>query len=304
MMVDKSMPALSIILIAHNMERELPRTLKSFSPPMQQGLSVDDYELIVVDNGSRRPFRQQELEPFAPNVRVLDAPDPTPSPVAAIHQGLVAAKGELIGVCIDGARMASPGLLVNALAASQLHPKPVIGTLAFHLGFKVQMESVLEGYSQEVEDTLLARCDWEKDGYRLFQISSFAGSSAEGWFELPAEANALFLKRSHWRDLNGGYDIRFRTPGGGLANLDLWHRLAEDATSGLIMLLGEATFHQVHGGVATNALESPWAEFSREYRAIRGVEYKRPVRRPLLYGAFNAESASHIERFSSSASSR
>jgi hypothetical protein len=200
--------------------------------------------------------------------------------------------------------MASPGLLVNALAASQLHPKPVIGTLAFHLGFKVQMESVLEGYSREVEDTLLARCDWEKDGYRLFQISSFAGSSAEGWFELPAETNALFLKRSHWRDLNGGYDIRFRTPGGGLANLDLWHRLAEDATLGLIMLLGEATFHQVHGGVATNALKSPWAEFSREYRAIRGVEYKRPVRRPLLYGAFNAESASHIERFSSSTSSR
>jgi glycosyltransferase involved in cell wall biosynthesis len=291
------MPKLSVIIIAYNMERELPRTLKSFSPKMQRGLSCDDYEIIVVDNGSIRPVPEQYLTRISPNVRVLRATNPQPSPVAAIHKGLDAAVGELIGVCIDGARMASPGLLANALAASQLHPKPVIGTLAFHLGFKVQMESVLEGYNQDIEDALLSSCGWEVDAYRLFRISCFAGSSNNGWFALPAETNALFLERSHWHDLHGGYDLRFATRGGGLANLDLWRRLAEDPGSGVVMLLGEGTFHQVHGGVATNALNSPWEEFSLEYRSIRGAEYTRPVRSPVLYGSFNAESMKQIEAF-------
>ncbi len=286
---------LSVILITYNMNRELPRTLRSFSPSMQRGLNADDYELIVVDNGSLRPPTEPDLKRIAPNVRLLSARDPKPSPVAAIHQGLNAAKGELIGVCIDGARMASPGLLANALAASRLHKKPVIVSFAFHLGFKVQMESVLEGYSAEVEDALLADCEWEQDGYRLFGISQFAGSSRDGWFVLPAETNALFLTRSHWRELDGGYDLRFTAPGGGLVNLDLWRRLADDPISGLILLLGEGTFHQVHGGVATNALNSPLEEFHREYLSIRGVEYARPVRQPLLYGSFNAESARHFQ---------
>jgi hypothetical protein len=289
------MTKLSVILIAYDMTRELPRTLQSFSPSMQQGLRASDYELIVVDNGSKTPVSEAELTSIAHNVRVLRSANPSPSPVAAIHQALEAAAGELVGVCIDGARMASPGLLSGALAASRLHSKPVIGTLAFHLGFKVQMQSVHEGYCQDVEDGLLAECRWEEDGYRLFRISTFAGSSADGWFVLPAETNAIFLERGHWRALGGGYDLRFGTPGGGLANLDLWRRLADDEQCGLIMLLGEGTFHQVHGGVATNAKQSPLASFFAEYRAIRGVDYARPLRKPLFYGALNTESARHLK---------
>ena len=37
-------------------------------------------------------------------------------------------------------------------------------------------------------------------GYRLFGASVFAGSSAKGWFVLPAETNALFLTAPHWRE--------------------------------------------------------------------------------------------------------
>jgi len=41
------------------MARELARTIKSFSPSMQQGVDAEDYELIVVDNGSARFMRRQ-----------------------------------------------------------------------------------------------------------------------------------------------------------------------------------------------------------------------------------------------------
>ena len=179
--------------------------------------------------------------------------------------------------------MASPGLLAKDLAASRLHERPVIGTIAFHLGPDVQMQSIRRGYDQAVEDELLTGSGWESDGYRLFGISSFAGSSRGGWFELPEESNALFLRAAHWRDI-GGWDERFVTPGGGLVNLDTWARACADPEAEIIMLLGEATFHQIHGGIATNSLEPPIAIFQEEYARLRGRPYERPTRRPVYFG--------------------
>ena len=49
-----------------------------------------------------------------------------------------------------------------------------------------------------------------------------------------------------------------------------------------VMLLGEATFHQFHGGVATNVprAEHPWARMAAEYEAIRGKPYANEGTRP------------------------
>jgi glycosyltransferase involved in cell wall biosynthesis len=287
-------PKISVVIISYNMARELPRTIKSFSPSMQQGVDAEDYELIVVDNGSARSPQERELKALASNLVLLGQPAATVSPVPAIHRGLEVARGDLIGVCIDGARMASPGLIAKALTASRLHERPAIGTLAFHLGPDLQRASMLQGYSQEVEDALLTDCRWEDDGYRLFDISTLAGSSVYGWFVIPAETSALFLRRTHWCDLGGGYDRRFRSPGGGLANLDLWRRLAADPTAEVIMLLGEGTFHQIHGGIVTNAITPPWTEFHEEFISVRGTEYTRPMRQPVFFGSFNALSAKHL----------
>jgi hypothetical protein len=193
------------------------------------------------------------------------------------------ARGELVGVFIDGARMASPRLVATALEASTLHPRPVIGTLAFHLGPEVQSRSVAKGYNQQVEDALLDSIDWVADGYQLFSISALSGSSAHGWFTTPSETSALFLGRDHWRDL-GGYDPAFDAPGGGLVNLDTWARACADPAARVTLLLGEATFHQVHGGIATNSAESKWSVFHDEYVRIRGVAYTRPAGTPFLFG--------------------
>ncbi len=265
------------------MARETPRTIRSLSPLVQRGVDAADVEVILVDNGSTEPFDETELRRIVPDLIVRRVADATPSPVPAVNLGLGLARADLVGVCIDGARMSSPGILAKAVAASRLHPRPVIGTIAFHLGPKPQPLSIKEGYNQYVEDQLLTGSGWEADGYQLFSISSFARSSSGGWFELPAESNLFFLKAEHWRTL-GGWDELFRSPGGGLANLDMWARACLDPNGQVIMLLGEGTFHQVHGGVATNNLKAPLELFGQEYEKIRGRPYERPKAEVLYFG--------------------
>src|SRR3954471_25097452 len=116
-------PALSVVVVAYDMARELPRTLQALEPGYQRGIEAHDLEVVVVDNGSPVP-----LDPGAHRDRVrwtrLD-PAP-PSPVRAANEGLHQARGELVGLCIDGARLPSPGLLATALAASRIAERTVI----------------------------------------------------------------------------------------------------------------------------------------------------------------------------------
>lgn len=56
----------------------------------------------------------------------------------------------------------------------------------------------------------------------------------------------------------------------------------EGATT--IMLIGEGTFHQVHGGVATNSLAPPHKRWSEEYLAIRGETFSAPRTDALYFG--------------------
>jgi glycosyltransferase involved in cell wall biosynthesis len=290
-----SEPLLSIIVIAYDMPREIPRTILSLSPSMQTGASRGDYEIVLVDNGSTRPVDLARCQEAGVDLRYERLAPGDPSPCRAINRGLELARGDLCGVMIDGARLASPGLVAGAIRALRLHPRPVIATLGFHLGPDVQMKTVHQGYDQTEEDRLLDAADWTRNGYRLFDISVFAGSSQRGWFEPISESNALFLPRRLWSEL-GGYDERFRSPGGGLVNLDTYARACSLPESQLILLLGEGTFHQVHGGVATNALSHPFERFHEEYVQIRGKPYAAPNVVPLYLGAVNRRVIPSIAR--------
>jgi hypothetical protein len=286
-------PRISVVLVAYEMRRELPRTIQSLSPAMQRGIEAADYELVVVDNGSAEPPDREQCEAYGASITWLRIDDASPSPVAAINQGIAAARAPLVGAMIDGARLASPGVLRHALLAARLHRRPVIATLGFHLGSDLQRLSIADGYDRDAEDALLAEAGWTEDGYRLFGISTFAGSSRSGWFETPQESNALFMPAELWAEL-GGFDERFAAPGGGFANTDVFTRACELPTVRLVVLLGEGTFHQLHGGVVTNDPLVRREALREEYRTLRGREPGPPAVRPTYLGTPHAEAVASI----------
>lgn len=267
---------ISVVVICFNMRREIVRTVRSLSAECQRGIDAADYEIVVVDNGSTPPLDPALFASMRGNVRVLHNPSPAVSPVSAVNLGLAQSRGRVIGVLIDGARMVTPGFLAAIRRASSLHPRPVIATLGFHLGPEPQMASVRKGYDQAAEDALLESIGWPSDGYRLFEISVLALSSAHGWFGPLAESNGLFMPRALWDELEG-YDAAFVSPGGGLVNLDTYVRACALDGAQVFRILGEGTFHQVHGGVTTNAEVHPWDAFHDEYVAVRGKPFQSPA---------------------------
>ena len=282
-------PILSIIVIFYNMKREAPRTLYTLSTKYQQDIDSNQYEIIAIDNGSDEALDEGMVRSFGPNFH-LYIRETSLSPNSAINAGVEIAKGNLIMVCIDGARMLTPKVIYYTLMAFKAFENPIISTIAYHLGPKLQNESMIEGYNQEIEDKLLESIDWKENGYSLFSISSFAGSSSRGWFLPLCESNCLTISKSQYNYLNG-FDENFISPGGGLVNLDFYKRACE-ATYPLIVLLGEGTFHQFHGGVATNVPQNqhPGPIFHEEYRQLRGQDFSFPNQEPILFGKLTKES--------------
>ena len=121
---------------------------------------------------------------------------------------------------------------------------------------------------------MLEAAGWVRDGYRLFETSTLAGSSGRGWFGPLGESNALFMQAALWAEL-GGLDEEFALPGGGLVNHDLLRRACELPGAELIVLLGEGTFHQIHGGAATSGRYTR-EEAGDEYERLRGRPYSPP----------------------------
>lgn len=277
---------ISMILCAFNMTREVPRTLHTLSKAYQQDIE-GDYEVILVENGSSERLFAEEVSAFGPEFRYIYFDEGKVSPVSAINYAVSQARGDILCIMNDGARMLSPGIVKNAEAAYRLYPNAVVSTLSWHLGPDVQMRSIQEGYCQAVEDDLLETIPWKTDGYSLFTKSVFAGSSAKGWFIAPAESNCVFITRTAYEAI-GGMDERFSSPGGGLIALDFFKNVWVLESAEPVMILGEGTFHQVHGGIATNAPSSLNEERLKrmhdEYETIHGESYSAPKRSPTYIG--------------------
>lgn len=267
---------LSIIVIFHNMQREAKRTLPSLLPPYQTGDAAHAaYEVIAIDNGSSAPLPQDWIDSLGPQIRYHFHETASVSPVPAVNLGLARAQGQLAAVIVDGARLASPGLVHWTLKAAALEPDPMVGTLSWHLGPDVQNNSMLEGYDQAAEDALLDTISWPDAPERLFEISTLAQSSGKGYLGgMPPELSYFAMRRDRIEAL-GGFEPRFQSPGGGLVNHDFRDRALALPGITALLLLGEGVFHQFHGGVATNTPppKHPMPLFQAEYKEIRGAPY-------------------------------
>jgi hypothetical protein len=291
-------PTLTVIVGFFDMRREAARTLYTLSPEYQRGVGASDYEVVAIDNGSRDPLTEAEVTRFGPNFRLVTAPAGEPSPAAAINRVAAEVSTPWVMCAIDGARMLTPGVLAGAFTAFGEYPEPFVYTIGMHLGPAPQNELVAQGHDAADEDRLLDSVDWRHNGYLLFTISTPALSvEGDGFFAPVRESNCFALQREIFLD-RGGFEPRFRSPGGGIVNLDVFKRLFEDPQLTPICMLGEATFHQLHGGVATNVPldRHPWESFAAEYEGIRGRPYEPPAGQEPVYLGSVPEEARHLVR--------
>jgi len=278
---------LSIVVIFYNMQREAERTLFSLSTDYQENCDSSRYEVIALDNNSSEPLDAGMVETHGDNFRYEFLDLQTVSPAAAVNYGARIAKGKFVAIIVDGARMASPGLVSRTLSCTGFFSQPAIFSLSWHLGPEVQNESMLKGYDQRTEDALLESINWRENGTRLFDVATLAQSSGKGFLGgVPTELSWICIRRELFMRL-GGFNEAFVSKGGGQVNHDFRNRLMTAPGIEPVMLLGEGVFHQFHGGVATNVpmAEHPANEFRAEYQRIHGEPCRpSPTPEPIYFG--------------------
>ncbi len=274
---------LSVVVVIYNMRREAARTLYSLSRKYQQGVENLDYEVIVVENGSEPDERLGEefVRGFGPEFHYIDLGEAaTPSPAPALNRGIALSTGRTVALMIDGAHVLTPGVLRLAMLGLSSYAPALVTTQQWYVGPGEQNEAVAKGYDRDYEDRLFEQIEWPTDGYRLFDIGHFIGD--RDWFTDQWESNCIFVPRPLLEQV-GRMDESFSTPGGGFANLDFFERAASSPNVTLVSVLGEGSFHQVHGGTTTNVGEM--AERSElidlyhdQYAELRGRRFTIPAK--------------------------
>ena len=285
-----STPSISVIICLFNMFREGPRTIHSVLPPYQKNVEIEDYEVIVVDNGATPSLSSDYLSTLPGNFQYHQYPGNKTSPVHALNWAAFnLARGQNIMFCIDGARILSQSMISQSLLTLQKAPTAFVYSLGFHLGPDTHMNADLNNYDTLAEDKLLSDIRWRENPNRLFEISQFAGSSQNGFFRAINESNAFTLSRELLLE-HGGYNEGFCLPGGGLSNLEIFSRYVTRKNGINVCLLSEGSFHQIHGGIATSK-KINFETMHDEYLAIMGKTYRHPKYDMLLSGPLYPEIA-------------
>jgi hypothetical protein len=282
---EEAAPLLSVVVNFYNNRREARNTLYSLTRRYQLEAHDIPFEVIALDNGSTQPLSESDVRSFGPEFRYRFVPTQSVSPVAAINRACREATGDRLLIMIDGAHIITPRVFQLVQEAFRRFHSPFVATVPFYLGPTKQNLSVQAGYNQQIEDQLLRDCGWTENGYRLYSASASFADESGGWYGQLFESCCFAIGKAAYLAA-GGFDERFQSRGGGLANLDIFQRLLIREELSYVVLLGEGSFHQVHGGVSTSVPmeQHPWDEFHQEFVRIRGHSFMRVPRKPFLLG--------------------
>lgn len=281
-------PELSILVVAYRMAGQLANTLHSFSPDYQQ-VDASRYEVIVVENESDDMLSDDVIAGLPGNFNYLRRANDSVSPVSALAAGLLQCRGDKLGVVVDGAQLATPGVVRFALMAFSWQEDCLVAVPGYHLGKKMQHE-VSDGAAMLKEQSeFLSAIDWQQQGYRLFENCCFSPANQRGFLQPMMESNVFFCRKQSFLE-EGVLDERFQHPGGGAINLHFWRKLGLQAGSPLVILAGEGTFHQYHGGVTTASPEhyqKRVESFNQQLQEIWQGDFHALRREPILLGQFH-----------------
>jgi cephalosporin hydroxylase len=273
---------LTVVVVMFNMRREAERTLHSLSKAYQSGIDGLEYEVLVVENGSdpEQKLGPAFVERYGSEFRYLDmGDDAPPSPVSALNRGIREGRGRSFALMIDGAHVLTPGVLQFGVTGLGSYASAVVATQQWYVGPGQQGDAIEAGYDERAEDSLFEAIAWPLAGYRLFEIGHFIGD--RDWLDGMWESNCLFTPRSLLEQA-GCFDESFVMPSGGYANLDLYERLTTSPDVTVVTILGEASFHQVHGGTTTNVPPEERRRrvfgYGEHYAEVRGRRFHGPAK--------------------------
>ncbi len=281
---------LSVIVIGYRMRKQLQNTLYTLSANYQRGVTDSQYEVIVVENHSDDELDPQVVQNLGSNFRYFHREDHSGGPVDAMNFAFQQAKGEVLCLIIDGARMVSPGLLDTALMAFEATKHAVVFAPGYHIG-EQEHHTLGRDYSYADEEALMASINWRNDGYQLFNVATFSNSNRQGYLRPVMECNCLFASAETFRKV-GFADTRFNLPGGGAINLHMTRQIGMLPESRLFILPGEGCFHQFHGGVTTSnneQLEQNLKLFKEQLDSFWDGEFNGLRREPSLLGTITPE---------------
>lgn len=284
-------------------------TLFSLSLPYQKNVSIDDYEVIVVENSSPHNLKEQDVLNLGSNFKYFLRQETGVSPVSAVNFGFEQAQGDLVGLIIDGARMITPRVIEYTLLAFTMSQEALVMVPGYHLGDQDQKFHLDSGHSEEKEIARLKELQWQENGYRLFQFAAWSSSNQRGYFQPMQECSCIFTTRKNF-EIIGKADTRFDLPGGGSINLHIYRSLGMLPHSKLFVLPGEGSFHQFHGGITTQQLadnderQLMLKRFDQQLDEIWQGKFKALTREPLMLGAVTRWAQPFLAKASEFASTR
>ena len=194
---------------------------------------------------------------------------------------------------IDGAHVVTPGVLRFGLAGLRTYEPAIVATQQWYVGPGQQPLAMDHGYDEEYEDRLFDAIQWPHAGYRLFEIGHFVGD--RDWLDGVWESNCIFVTRKQLAQV-GGFEESFSMAGGGYANLELYERLGTSPDITVATIIGEGSFHQVHGGTTTNQTDAAERRdrvfgYGRHYAEMRGRMFRGPGKPLHFVGRIMSEAA-------------